>query len=248
MTKQGGKNWYIFYPNYAFGQDMDKSFSKAIEANGGKVLARDASPFPNPSGDFSSFLLKVPATKPDVLGIMHAGGDLVNVVKQFNEFKLRDQNIKPAIGLLFDTDIAALGPDAFAGVLYTTAWQWNMDAEARAWADRFQKVTNTRPTFAHAGNYSAAMQYLEAVRRAGSDDADAVVKALEGYKFNDFMMRNASIRAEDHRVIHDVYLAQVRAKSEVKEDFDFSKILSTIPADKAFRPVSDAQAAGCKMQ
>ena len=247
VTKQGGKNWYIFYPNYAFGQDMDKSFTRAIEANGGKVLARDASPFPNPSGDFSSFLLKVPAAKPDILGIMHAGGDLVNVVKQFNEFKLRDQNIKPAIGLLFDTDIAALGPDAFAGVLYTTAWNWNMDKEARDWSDKFQKVTNTRPTFAHAGNYSAAMQYLEAVRRAGSDDADAVVKALEGYKFNDFMMRNASIRAEDHQVIHDAYLAQVRPKSEVKEDFDFSKILSTIPADKAFRPVSEALAAGCKM-
>ena len=248
VTKQGGKKWYILYPNYAFGQDMDKSFTRAIEANGGQVIGRDASPFPNPSGDFSSLLLKVPAAKPDILGLMHAGGDLVNAVKQFNEFKLRDQNIKPAIGLLFDTDIKALGPDAFAGVLYTTAWQWNMDKEARDWADRFQKVTGVRPTFAHAGNYSAAMQYLEAIRRAGTDDADAVVKALEGLKFNDFMMRNAMIRPEDHRVIHDIYLAQVKPQSEVKEDWDFTKILSTIPADKAFRPVSEAQAAGCKMQ
>lgn len=247
VTKQGGKEWYIIYPNYAFGQDMDKSFTAAIEANGGKVVGRDATPFPNPSGDFSSFLLKAPTAKPQILGVMQAGGDMINVVKQFNEFKLRDQNIKPAIGLMFDTDIHALGSDAFADVLYTTAWQWNMDKEARDWADKFLKVTNTRPTFAHAGNYSAATQYLEAVRRAGTDEADAVVKVLEGYKFNDFMMRNATIRAEDHRVIHDAYLAQVKPASEVKEPWDYSKIVATIPADKAFRSVAEAQAAGCKM-
>ena len=247
VTKNGAKNWYILYPNYAFGQDMLKSFTNAIQAQGGKVVGSDGTPFPNPSGDFSSFLLKAPGAQPDVLGAMQAGGDLVNVVKQYNEFKLRDQKIPLAIGLLFDTDIKALGPDAFQGVTYTTAWQWNMDKDARDWADRFQKVAGVRPTFAHAGNYSAAMNYLEAVRRAGSDDADAVVKALEGQKINDFYLRNGFVRPEDHRVIHDVYLAQVKPQSEVKEDWDFTKILSTIPAEKAFRPVADSQAAGCKM-
>src|SRR5205085_7605035 len=93
-------------------------------------------------------------------GVMQAGGDLVNVVKQYNEFKLKDQGIKLAIGLLFDTDINALGPDAFAGVVYTTPWQWTIDADARAWADRFKQRTSVRPTFAHAGNYSAAWQYM----------------------------------------------------------------------------------------
>lgn len=247
VTKKGQKNWYIIYPNYAFGQDMDKSFQNAIKANGGTIVQSDPTAFPNPSGDYSSFLLKAPSLKPDVLGTMHAGGDLVNVVKQYNEFKLRDQKIPLAIGLLFDTDIHALGPDAFAGTLYTTPWHWTLDAESRAFADKFQKVTGARPTFSHAGNYSAAWQYLEAIRRAGTDEADAVVKALEGYKFNDFFIRNGTIRAEDHRVIHDAYLAEVKAKNDVKEPWDYSKILSTIPADKAFRPVSEAQAAGCKM-
>ncbi len=249
MTKNVGKKWYIIYPNYAYGQDMDRSFQAAIKANGGEVVASDGTPFPNPGNDFSSFLLKAPSLRPEILGAMNAGGELVNVVKQYNEFRLKDQGIKLAIGLLFDTDIHALGPDAFAGVLYTTAWLWNMDPQAREWADKYQRVVggDNRPTFAHAGNYSAATQYLEAVRRAGTDDADAIVKALEGHKFEDFMMRNAQVRPEDHQVIHDVYLAEVKPSTEVKEPWDYSKIISTIPADKAFRPVAEAKAAGCNM-
>src|SRR5204863_500352 len=117
------------------------------------------------------------------------------------------------------------------------------------WADKYKKIGgDSRPTFAHAGDYSAAMQYLEAVRRAGTDDADAVVKELEGQKINDFFIRNGTIRPEDHSLIHDVYLAQVKPQSEVKEPWDYTKILATIPADKAFRPVSEAKAAGCNMQ
>ncbi len=245
VTQQVGKDWYIIYPNYAFGQDMLKSFTAAIEKAGGKVVASDATPFPN--DDFSSFLLKAPTLGEQVLGTMQAGQDLVNVVKQYNEFKLKDQKISLAIGLLFDSDIKALGQDAYAGDLYTTAWVWTLDDQARQWADKFQKVAGRRPTFSHAADYSAAYQYLEAIRRAGTDDADAVVGALEGYKFNDFFARNATVRKEDHRVLHDAYLAQVKPASEAKEDGDYSNVLKTIPADQAFRPVSDAIAAGCKM-
>jgi branched-chain amino acid transport system substrate-binding protein len=171
---------------------------------------------------------------------MQAGGDLVNVVKQYNEFKLKDQGIKLAIGLLFDTDITALGQDAFAGVQYTTPWIWSQDAAAIAFADKFLAKTKIRPTFAHAANYSATMQYLEAIKRAGTSDADAVVKALEGYKFNDFFIRNGNIRAEDHWVMHDALLAQVKPASEAKEKFDYSKVLGTIPAETASRPLADA--------
>ncbi len=245
VTQNGGKNWYIIYPNYAFGQDMNKSFSAAITANGGKVIASDPSPWPNPTGDFSTFLLKAPTLKPDVLGAMNAGTDLVNLVKQYNEFKLRDQGIKLAIGLLFDTDIRALGPDAFAGVLYTTPWTWEMDSQARAFADRFQKLYGVRPTFDHAGNYSAAWQYLDAVRRAGTDDPDAVIKQLEGYQFSDFFIRNGTIRPQDHWVMHDALLAQVKPQSQVTEDWDYSTIVKTLPADVVSRPLSQA---GCTMK
>jgi len=247
VTSQGGKNWYLVYPDYAFGQDMQKSFTAAIEAAGGKVIAKDPTPFPN--DNFSTFLLKAPTLNPvpDVLGTMQAGGDLVNLVKQYNEFKLRDKGIKLSVGLMFITDIHSLGPDAFAGTTFTDAWYWNLDERSRAWADKFQQRTKIRPSFAHAGNYSAALQYLEAVQRAGTDDSDAVVKKLEGYSFDDMFARNASIRAEDHRVVHDAYLAEVKPGSAVSEPWDYEKILRTIPAGEAFRPVATSAAAGCKI-
>ena len=244
VTQNVGKKWYIIYPNYAFGQDMNKSFTNAIQANGGTVLASEPSPFPNQTGDFSAQLLKAAPLKPEVLGAMQAGGDLVNIVKQYNEFKLKDQGIKLAIGLLFDTDINSLGADAFAGVVYTTPWNWTQDAESRAWADRFLNRTGTRPTFAHAGNYSATWQYFDAIRRAGTNDADAVVKALEGYKFKDFFIHNGTIRPEDHYVAHDALLAQVKVKADVTEPWDYSKILGNLSADKASRPLAET---GCTM-
>jgi branched-chain amino acid transport system substrate-binding protein len=243
-TQNGAKNWYIIYPNYAFGQDMNKNFTDAITAAGGSVVSADGTPFPNQSGDYSAQLLKATTLdpKPLTLGVMQAGADLVNVVKQYNEFKLRDKGVGLAVGLMFITDIHSLTPDALAGTTFSEAWYWNSDQQNRDFANRFYVKTSTRPTFAHAANYSAAMQYLEAVQAAGTDNADTVVKSLEGKTVNDLFLRNGKIRAEDHRVVHDVYLAQVKPSSEVKEPWDYEKILSTIPADKAFRtPSADCQ-------
>lgn len=239
-TEQGAKNWYIVYPDYAFGQDMEKSFSAAVTDAGGTIVSRDAAPFPNTSGDFSTYLLKAPtlSPKPDVLGTMQAGAELVALVKQYNEFKLRDKGVGLAVGLMFLTDIHSLTPAALAGTTYTDAWYWNYDLVNREFADRFKKVTGARPTFAHAANYSAALQYLEAVQAAGTDGSDAVVAQLEGKSVSDVFLRNGKIRAEDHRVVHDAYLAQVKQPSEVTEEWDYVKILLTIPADKAFRAPS----------
>jgi len=244
VTAEGAKNWYIVYPDYAFGQDMEKSFSTAIQGAGGTVIAKDPTPFPN--DNFSTFLLKAPGLnpKPDVIGTMQAGGDLVNLVKQYNEFNLRDQGIKLSVGLMFITDIHSLGVDAFAGTTFTEAWYWNFDDQNRAFADKFKQRTGIVPTFAHAGNYSAALQYLEAIQRAGSDDADDVVAELEGHEFEDVFARNGKIRAEDHRMVHDAYLAEVKPASEASGDWDYEKIVRTIPADEAFRPVGQG---GCTL-
>lgn len=242
VTEQGAKNWYIIYPDYAFGQDMNKSFTEAIESAGGTVGLADPTPFPN--DNFATFMTKAPNLnpKPDVLGTMQAGGDLVNVVKQYNEFGLKEKGVGLAVGLMFDTDIASIGVKSLAGTLYTTAWFWNMDDQSREWADRFKERTGTRPTFDHAANYSAATQYLEAVQRAGTDDADSVREELDGTEFEDFFARNAKIRAEDHRVVHDSYLVRVKEESQVKEDFDFTELVETIPAEEAFR-----EPTGCDM-
>ncbi len=241
-TQNGGKNWQLIYPDYAFGQDMTKQFTKAVEKAGGKVQGTIATPFPN--DNFATFLTKAAASKPDVIGTMQAGGDLINIVKQYNEAGLRDRGIDLAVGLMFITDIHSLGVEQFAGTTFTDAWYWNMDEEAREWADRFQKETGTRPSFAHAGNYSAALQYLEAVQAAGTDDADKVVAELEGKKVDDVFLRNGEIRAGDHRVIHDAYLAKVKNADEVSEDWDYEEIVTIIPAAEAFRPVEES---GCSM-
>jgi branched-chain amino acid transport system substrate-binding protein len=245
VTKNVGKNWYIVYPNYAFGQDMNRSFTGAIQNSGGKVLLADPTPFPN--DDFSTYLIKARGMRPliNVLGTMHAGQDLVNLVKQYNEFGLRQQGVNLAIGLLFLSDIHALGVQAYEGTLYMTPWEWSMDRQARDWADTFLARTKVRPTFAHAGDYSATWQYLDAVRRAGTDNADRVVGALEGYKFSDFFIRNGEIRKQDHLVIHDAYLARVKAPNEVKEPWDYVAIVSKIPAADAFKPLSQVT---CKME
>jgi branched-chain amino acid transport system substrate-binding protein len=238
VTGDGAKEWYIVYPDYAFGQDMQKSFTTAIQAAGGQVVKSDPAPFPN--DNFSTYLLKAPtlSPKPQVIGTMQAGGDLVNFVKQYNEYKLRDKGIGLAVGLMFLTDIQSLGPDVLAGTKFSDAWYWNGSPANRAWADRFLAKTGKRPTFANVANYSAALQYLEAVQRAGTDASDAVVKQLEGHTFDDAFAHGATIRAADHLLLHDSYLAQVKPSSEVKEAWDYETILKTVPADQAFQPAS----------
>jgi len=243
VTQGGAKTWYIVYPDYAFGQDMNRTFSAAVKAAGGTVVKSDPTPFPN--DNFSTFLLKAPTLnpKPQVLGTMQAGGDLVNVVKQYNEYKLRDKGVGLAAGLVFLSDVHSLGPDAMAGTQYTDFWYWNFDQRNRAWADRFQAKTGKRPTASHAGNYSAALQYLEAVQRGGTDDSDTVVKQLEGREIDDMFARGGSIRAKDHLLIHDSYLVQVKQSSEVKEPYDYLKVVKTIPAAEAFQPQPDSACA-----
>jgi branched-chain amino acid transport system substrate-binding protein len=236
QVKNGGKKWSLVYPDYAFGQDMNKSFASAIKEAGGTVQQSIPTPFPN--DNFATFITKAASSKPDVIGTMAAGGDLINFVKQFNQSGIRDKATL-AVGLMFITDIHSLGVDQFAGTTFTDAWYWNFDKKNREWADRFTEKTDTRPSFAHAANYSAALQYLEAVQRAGTDDPDAVVGELEGKKLNDVFLRDGEVRA-DHNVIHDTYLAEVKKKSEVKEPWDYEKIINTIPAADAYEPVSKA--------
>jgi branched-chain amino acid transport system substrate-binding protein len=243
VTKQGGKTWYMIYPNYAFGKNLEAQMRAAVEKNGGKLAApSEATPFPNT--DFSSYLLKAQSLKPQVFGTMQAGADLVNVVKQYKEFGLKKQDIRLAIGLLFETDVFALGQDAYEGAIATVPWFWNLDDKATDWARKFQKAFGKLPSFDHAAVYSAVTQYLEAVKRAKTDEGEKVVAKLEGHKFSDFFARNAMIRKEDHRNILDVYQVQVKPKSEAKEEGDIYKQVAKTAADQAFTPLSESK---CKM-
>lgn len=244
-TQNIGRRWHLSYPKMPFGLEMEAAFRKAIESSGGTILASDPSPFPHPNGEFGEVLRRAAAFHPDAFAALHSGSDLAGLARAYAALKLREQRVSLVAGYLLETDINAVGTDALVGAYFTAPWVWNMDRESRDWSDRFMRRVGTRPTFAHAGNYSAAFQFLEAVRRAGSDQSDAVVKALEGYRWSDVFIRNGTIRADDHLVVHDVYVAQVKSGADVREPWDYARIVATVSADRAARP---AASSGCVMR
>ncbi|MGP6158354.1 MAG: ABC transporter substrate-binding protein [Vulcanimicrobiaceae bacterium] len=237
-SQKNGKSWYGIVPNYAFGQAMLTDFSAAVEGEGGKFVHSDIIPLGNT--DFSTYLLAAKQSGAQVLGVLNAGADTVNTMKAVKQFGL-DKTMKPAIGLLFLADVDAL-PDVFSGAAITTSWYWGYDKQTRAWADKFTKrVGNgTRPTDIQAADYSATIQWLNAVKAVGSTDADKIVAYLDGRKFNDFYARNAVWRARDHRVIHDMYFVDVLSKDQVTEPHAWFKVLRVIPGEQAFRPEADS--------
>ena len=237
-SEPNGKKWYMVYPDYAFGKAMLSDFTSAIKQKGGSVIKADAAPLG--TTDFSSYLLAAKNANPDVLGVLSAGADTVNMVKQAVQFGLNKQ-MKIAVGLLFLSDVDAL-PDVFAGSRITTSWYWNEDKAARAWADRYTKRIGggLRPTDIQAADYSAAMQYLNAIKAVGSDDPDKLVSYLDGRKFNDFYAHGGEWRARDHRVLHTMYVVNIIAKDKIKEPHAWFKIVQVIPADRAFRPESQS--------
>ena len=233
-----GKKWYAIIPNYAFGQQMLEDFTSAVKAKGGTFIHTDAVPLG--TTDFSSYLLSAKNMHPQVLGLFNAGADTVNSMKQFKQFAL-DKEMKAAVGLLFLSDVDAL-PDVFAGSRITTSWVWNEDAAARAWSDRFTKKRGggIRPTDIQAADYSATMQWLNAVKAVGSTDPDKVVAYLDGRQFSDFYVHGGEWRARDHRVLHDMYVVDVVPKEKLKEPHAWFKIVQTIPPGRAFRPESQS--------
>jgi len=239
LTRQGNaKTWYAVVPNYAFGQQMITDFSAAVAKNGGKVTKADLYPFPGTT-DFSSYLLAAKNSGDQVLGIFNAGADTVNTMKQVKQFGI-DKTMKIAIGLLFLSDVDAL-PDVFAGNRITTSWYWNQDKQARTWADKYAKRMNgLRPTDIQASDYSAAMQWLEAVKATGTTDADKIVAYLDGREFNDFYARGGQWRARDHRVIHQMYVVDILPKEKIKEPHAWFKVVQVIPPGLAFRPEKDS--------
>jgi branched-chain amino acid transport system substrate-binding protein len=233
-----GKTWYALAANYAFGKSMLDEFTAAIAPFGGKVSKADMYPFPATT-DFSSYLLAAKNSGAQVLGLFNAGADTVNSMKQIKQFGV-DKSMKIAVGLLFLSDVDAL-PDVFAGSRITTSWYWNEDRAARAWSDKYAKRMNgLRPTDIQASDYSATMQWLNAVKAVGSLDADKVVAYLDGRKVSDFYVHNGEWRARDHLMAHDMYVVDVLPKEDVKEPHAWFKIVQTISPDKAFRPIAQS--------
>ena len=238
IVKEGGKTWFILTADYAFGHALEADVTRVVEANGGEVIGTIRHPFPTP--DFSSFILQAQGSGADVVALANAGADTTNAINTASEFGVTQSGQTLAALLLFLSDVHALGVEAAQGIQLTTGWYWDMNDETRAWSDRFMEKTGVRPTMVHAGVYSSTMQYLKAVDATDSDDAQTVRKQMMETPINDMFAKNGRIR-EDGRMVHDMYLAEVKTPAESKGEWDLYDIVRTIPAEEAFRPLSESK-------
>lgn len=241
VLKDGGKSWFILTADYAFGHAMEADIKKVVEAEGGSVVGTVRHPFP--SSDFSSYILQAQGSGADVVALANAGADTVNSLKTASEFGVTQSGQKLAGMVVFLNDIHAMGLDVTQGLMLTTGWYWDMNDEARAWAKRYEARVGSMPTMVHAGIYSATTHYLNAVKATGSDDTQTVRAEMAKTPVNDMFAKNGKIR-EDGRMVHDMYLVQVKKPEESNGEWDLYKVVRTIPGDEAFRPLAESQ---CKL-
>ncbi|WP_428717998.1 ABC transporter substrate-binding protein [Undibacterium curvum] len=239
VVKQGGKSWYFLTADYAFGAALEGDTTKVVKASGGTVAG--AVRHPLSASDFSSFLLQAQASKAQILGLANAGGDTINAIKAANEFGVT-KTMKLAGLLMFINDIHSLGLNATNGMYLTDSWYWNQTPEARTWARRYFEKMKKMPSSLQAADYSATIQYLNAVKAAGTDDPEKVMAKLRSMKFNDFYIKDGYLRA-DGSVIKDMFLMQVKAQSESKEPWDYYKVVQTIPGEQAFTTKAESKCA-----
>jgi branched-chain amino acid transport system substrate-binding protein len=239
VVKAGGKKWFFLTADYAFGYALERDVTAVVKANGGEVLGGVKHPLN--SSDFSSFLLQAQASKAQVIGLANAGGDTVNSIKQAGEFGLVEGGQNLAGLLVFVSDVNSIGLKQAQGLYLTEAFYWDLDDKTRAFAKRFAEKNNGKmPTSIQAGFYSATKRYLEAVKAAGTDNADKVMANMKSGTWDDPVFGRSYVRP-DGRNMHDMYLFQVKAPADSKAPWDYYKLVHKIPAEEAFRPMDQGE-------
>ena len=235
VVKAGGKTWFFLTADYAFGYALQRDVSAVVTKAGGKVLGEVRHPIN--TNDFSSFLLQAQASKAEVIGLANAGGDTINSIKQAAEFGIVKGGQKLAGLLVFVSDVHSLGLERAQGLSLTEAFYWDLNDKTRAFSKRFaEKFKGRMPTMIQAGFYSATLAYLNAVKAAGTDNPEKVMATLKDTKWDDPVFGKSWIRP-DGRKMHDMYLFEVKKPSESKGPWDYYKLVSSIPAEEAFRPM-----------
>ena len=242
VVKAGGKTWYFLTADYAFGAALQNDTSAVVKAAGGTIVGSVKHPLA--ASDFSSFLLQAQASKAQILGMANAGGDTINTIKAANEFGIT-KTMKLAGLLIFINDIHSLGLKTTQGMYLTDSWYWNRDAETRAWSRKFFEKIKRMPSSIQAGDYSAALNYLQAVKATGTDDADKVLAQLRKSKVNDIFAKGGYIR-DDGRMVHDMYLMQVKTPAESTEPWDYYKVAETIKGEAAWTTKAESKCAAWK--
>jgi branched-chain amino acid transport system substrate-binding protein len=239
IVAEGRDTWFFITVDYAFGHSMEADATAALAA-GGKVLGSVRHPLN--TSDFSSYLLQAQASGAKVVALANGGGDMVNTVKQANEFGLtRKQSLVSM--LVFISDVHSMQLQAAQGLKFVTAFYWDRDDDTRAWSKRFFDHLGRMPTMAQASVYSAVRHYIASIKAAGTDEAKAVMAKMRELPVNDFYVKNGHVR-EDGRLVHDMLFVQVKTPPESKGPWDYYKILGTVPGDQAFRPIAEG---GCPL-
>jgi branched-chain amino acid transport system substrate-binding protein len=241
LVKAGGDTWYFITVDYAFGHAMEKDASSVIEAHGGKVLGQVLYPLNAP--DFSSFLLQAQSSKAKIIGLANGGTDTVNSIKQAAEFGIVTGGQRLAAFVLTVADLHGLGLQAAQGLVLTESYYWDLNERTREFGERYYKRTGRMPNTIQAGTYSATLQYLKAVKAAGTKDADAVAKMLKELPVDDAFAAHGHVQANG-RMVADVYLFQVKKPEESKRDWDFYNLLATVPGDTAYLTAANS---GCPL-
>lgn len=234
VVKQGGKKWFFLTADYAFGHSLEKDAGDVVKANGGEVVGSVRHPFPGT--DFSSFLLKAQSSGAQIIGLANAGGDTINSIKQAAEFGITGKQSLAGL-LMFITDVHSLGLKTTQNMYLTEGFYWDLNDDTRAWSKRFFEKHKRMPTMVQAGQYSSIMHYLKAVKAVNSDDTQKVMAQMKKTPINDFFAKNGTIR-DDGRMVHDMYLLQVKKPAESKTPWDYYNVRATIPAAEAFQPLS----------
>jgi len=244
MMERGGKDWYFITVNFALGQGIEAEATNYIEKHGGKVLG--SSKHPLGTSDFASFLLQAQNSKAEVIGLANAGGDTINAVKQAAEFGIQQGGQTMWRSCCSSTDVHGMGLKVAQGLQLFEAFYWDMNDDTRAFAKRFAArpgMNGKMPSANQAGVYAATLAYLNAVAATGSDDAKDTVPQMKKFKGKDKLFGDVTIR-KDGRVTHPMYLFEVKKPEESKYPYDYYRLVSTIPADQAFRPLADG---GCAL-
>jgi branched-chain amino acid transport system substrate-binding protein len=237
LMKAGQRSWYFLTADYAFGHALEADTSAVVKAMGGEIVG--STRYPIETSDQSSFLLQAQASKAQVVALAGSGNVLVNSIKSAQEFGITRGGQTLAGLLVWITDIKSLGLESAQGLVLTNAFYWDRDDETRAWSKRFYERMKRMPHMGDAGDYSSTMHYLKAIEAAGTDEAQAVMAKMRDLPINDFFAKNGRIR-EDGRMVHDMYVYEVKKPSESKGEWDYYKLREVIPGEQAFRPLKDS--------
>jgi branched-chain amino acid transport system substrate-binding protein len=241
IVKNGGDTWYFITADYLFGHSIERDTGDVVRAAGGKVVGSARVPLNN--ADFSSFLLQAQASKAKIIGLANGGADTINTIKQAAEFGIVAGGQNLAGIVMFISDIHSLGLKLAQGLIVTEAYYWDLNDRTRAFGKRFFDRTKKMPTMNQAATYSATLHYLNAVKAAGTKETKAVLEKMRATPVRDAFTDNGVLR-EDGRMVHSMFLLQVKKPEESKAPWDYYKVLAEVPGDQAFRPMKDG---GCPL-